>query len=876
MKRIKLLAIALIAFFCYTAKAQTISAFDSKGVTVQVDIQSIFYAIRNNNTGMTYLIFPDRTESYTTAQSLLAIQTLGCNKFYLFRVSKNNASFAVNDSVLMNIQYAKLQQTTAGKGILTTSQKNFTLQTIETHSTLVAQANTICALGGQTETSVIAAKPTAAALKLGDFVRVQNSTDTIDLQYVKTNYYEAKLIKRTATPSVYETSGSVTIDNTKAVWEKPINTGSGTGTEKEQYVNGKWLPTTNVTFATVTEMSAYTGNAETVIVTDSLRGGTFKLRTLTGNAVDNGIVFSSGITGYVWCRVDKNIVTPHMFGAIGNNSTDDTDAIRRWAKCGVKTKYIAPPSVAYKITDTVHFEKNCIVYGVGQSSKIDASTATTTSALFYFSQSGVVQTTTTTAATVYMKDRIKVASTSGFSVDDVIAIQNPADSSWSGWRPEYRQGEMLKIRKISNDTLFFYHALFDEYPITMQVWKIPQNEVNIKDFSLKMNKNIAGENLGMKFEYVTSGSINNVQVTDATYSTHTISRSYNIAVSDIRTSEQGAISGNNYGLVISSSQNINIIGGDYFGQRHGITLGGESFDLSYPARTIRISNAKIGSYGTGIVGADMHGSVDDVIYNDCLIYNGASISGRNTEYKNCTIWGDETYNNAITATEVRSGIIKLSNCIFKSRGFNPIGSVGFLNYGRNGGFASAFSRGKITIDIVNCIIDAQGINSIALIAVSNNGSTHNINFRINGLTLLNYASDRIVEIGNNSGNAQGDFFEITGVTGMTTSTFLTLVFSGAPYTTTPMKIQHQKGSVDIAVLSTDNTVIGGYNNFRTFFPKAPKVILSPSTIAGLYAIPYVYDVTSTQLRVTLKNHNSGTFGDARTFSVEYDAGIDDY
>jgi len=86
------------------------------------------------------------------------------------------------------------------------------------------------------------------------------------------------------------------------------------------------------TVNTIAELSAITNakSEQTAFVKDSLRGGTFTLSTLTGNTVDNGIIFPSSITGYVWKRDISNASSLNVkwFGAKGDNLNDDAPSIQ--------------------------------------------------------------------------------------------------------------------------------------------------------------------------------------------------------------------------------------------------------------------------------------------------------------------------------------------------------------------------------------------------------------------------------------------------------------------------------------------------------------------------------------------------------------------
>ncbi|MDE3185293.1 MAG: right-handed parallel beta-helix repeat-containing protein [Bacteroidota bacterium] len=98
--------------------------------------------------------------------------------------------------------------------------------------------------------------------------------------------------------------------------------------------------------ASITALENYTGNSNTVIVQDSLRGGTFNY--VASATPDSGTVFPRFGGGY-WKRQFSGDVNVKWFGAKGDSSTDDTYAINQAFKSGFNS-YI--PAGKYMVNDT--------------------------------------------------------------------------------------------------------------------------------------------------------------------------------------------------------------------------------------------------------------------------------------------------------------------------------------------------------------------------------------------------------------------------------------------------------------------------------------------------------------------------------------------
>lgn len=91
-----------------------------------------------------------------------------------------------------------------------------------------------------------------------------------------------------------------------------------------------WVPQSPVQevsgITTITQLSALTNakSEQVAFVKDSLRGGTFALKSAAGNTVDNGIVFPSAISGKVWVRQYDGLRSALWYGIKKDGITDNT------------------------------------------------------------------------------------------------------------------------------------------------------------------------------------------------------------------------------------------------------------------------------------------------------------------------------------------------------------------------------------------------------------------------------------------------------------------------------------------------------------------------------------------------------------------------
>lgn len=189
----KYTSILFFVLYSIIVQGQTITAKDSRNATVQIDIDKIFYAIRQNASTVAITQI-DKTEVYTSSLLTLSdIQKIGCNKFYLFRSSKNNASIPVNDSILMGSKYSQVQQTSSYLAIISTVQRGYTFETIDLWANIIKQTNTICATYVITDDTItrykIATRKVVDSLIQADTIRdvFLSLTSYTDLQAVPLN-----------------------------------------------------------------------------------------------------------------------------------------------------------------------------------------------------------------------------------------------------------------------------------------------------------------------------------------------------------------------------------------------------------------------------------------------------------------------------------------------------------------------------------------------------------------------------------------------------------------------------------------------------------------------------------------------------------------
>jgi hypothetical protein len=120
-----------------------------------------------------------------------------------------------------------------------------------------------------------------------------------------------------------------------------------------------------------TALQNYTGNAKTVIVKDTLKGGTFNYTT-AALTPDNAVIYAAtGKGSGYWQRVIKaNEIESEWFGAVGDGSHNDAPALDSAFKYNGYT-VVLRAGKTYKVQSTFHMGSGCKLVGNGATIQRD-------------------------------------------------------------------------------------------------------------------------------------------------------------------------------------------------------------------------------------------------------------------------------------------------------------------------------------------------------------------------------------------------------------------------------------------------------------------------------------------------------------------------
>lgn len=671
------------------------------------------------------------------------------------------------------------------------------------------------------------------------------------------------------------------------------------------YINGVYqqkdsYAVSGVTLTFDSAPPAGTGNIEVVTISTLALGATDAalVSTTTGTGglwstvqgFINRIVSSIGssIIGFIQAGAGavlrtvqdklREEVTPYDFGAVGDGVANDTTALQNWATCGVKNKHLAAGT--YKVNAAVTLEDGSIVRGDGESSVIDASSAGAGFSGSYVL--GVVGTLTALPALASNTSRgnssFVFSSAPTLAPNDVVLVYDPTNSSWSTDRTYYRAGEFAKVRTVSGTTANLWTAFYAGYTAAVvNIYKLSGKKVVLENFVVKG----ATESMAVPvwLSKVQNSRVEGVHGYNSAYCGMVIDKSFDVTVSDGLLEHNATAAGENYGIVLSNSQNITVQG-KFYATRHAVSIGGDDLVGCVPCRNLKIHDSVLAATGGSVPAADVHGNVEDIHYENCKIYGGITFGGKNVQYKNCSVIANETGNGVCAyASEVVGGYQRAIGCDFTSYGTPGSSGRGVLDFGRQGSAFTSSTKETSFIEILDCSVTAPSDTGGWAVTIANNGSVHYINVNIDNLRMNIPSAPVCVEMKVNSGSSYSEFIKVDNLSGLPSGCYI-LSLPGGAYSTTPLRLQKQSGRLAATATTGTAYTVAGTVTFRNPYPKTPSA-RAMFTGGGLYngnraVYTVVNTLTNTAIGLCLESGDATNWTATANGTVCWEAGFEDF
>jgi hypothetical protein len=568
------------------------------------------------------------------------------------------------------------------------------------------------------------------------------------------------------------------------------------------------------------------------------------------------------------------------FGAVGDGVTNDStafqSAIAAVATTG-QTLYV--PAGTYKITREISTTGDLIIEGDGDSTVLDFSGTVTGSNGKALSVSGSFTALPDLSTNASKNAQSLVfASAPSLVPSNVFVIYNPTDYSYSGFRPVYRAGEWLEVNGISGSTVSLTNALYDGYvAAAVDLYKLNSPTVSLRNFRI----------IGTTVESLITISLCNQPLIEnvSGYLENNwivaFDRCYKPTAINLNLFNKGD-GGDDYALAITNSQDVEVIGGNYYARRHAITTGGAGDVGCVPCRNLRFTSLTTKcDINSGVWSADFHGNTEDSVYENCRIYGGASWQGKNNRYVNCVIGDIATY-VCVYSAEIKGGYFTLENCdLFVSSDPAP-NTRGVIDIGGNSAAVTANTTERTTFIVKNCRVIAPNAGSTtSLVVFKNQGCVQYINFDIDGVTAISTPTfGNVLYTNNTSGTASSEFIVVDQITGFPSGTYLHNP-AGNYYADFPHRCQKQTGRVTLAATSGTNNTIATNISFKYPYPRVPASfatsggVTAQTFIGNRSAIASLYQVDNDSIRPQIVTGDAANWSSTANVSVSWSAMIDE-
>ena len=569
----------------------------------------------------------------------------------------------------------------------------------------------------------------------------------------------------------------------------------------------------------------------------------------------------------------RETVSVKDFGAVGNGTTDDSAAFIA-ARTAAAGKRIYVPAGTYKLNQAITSSEDLILEGDGNSTILDF-TGTITGGSYGLEATGTATQIQNLGATATVGTyTVTFASAPSLSVGDVFVIYNPTDYSWSPWRPVYRAGEWCQVLSISGSVVTTTSPLYDTYlAANVSVYKITGPKVSLRNFDIR-GTTVLGL---IKTTLCIDVLIENVKGSLANNSVVYFDRCYKPTITNPEMSNIGD-GGSDYGVVFGNSQHGKMIGGNVYSRRHAVAIGGTDAIGCVSVRDLKVIGATLkNDPASGTQAADMHGNMEDCEYQDCTIYGGGLLAGKDNRYVDCKIYGDGTSGICLYAGEILGGRIGAQGCEFISY-INPIlAGRGVVDFGGNSDALNANVLYPLTGYVEDCKWYGRNLSAASsFMRFRLDGATVTTNFVIDGLTVDIDAISSVLRSSVTSGTAACDFIVIDNLAGFPAGTILHNSTASAYYNF-PHRCQKQTGSQSLTATSGTNVTSGTTVSFKYVYPRVPSAQAGGETvIAGnVAALPCLGTLTSSTIAPRLISADATNWSSTITRTVYWSASIDE-
>ncbi|MEP3225156.1 MAG: hypothetical protein ABJO01_04215 [Parasphingorhabdus sp.] len=415
--------------------------------------------------------------------------------------------------------------------------------------------------------------------------------------------------------------------------------------------------------------------------------------------------------------------------------------------------------------------------------------------------------------------RIEFARPHGLSVNDLLGIYDPNNGSWHGGRRYYRAGEICEIVRVDENTVTVKRPLVDTYSSQGVVcFLIKAKSPSLSDIEFETTTAVPVE-----YDICRDIIIDRPKGITLASRQMRISRSYNFVVDSPFMNGLGTGAVTDYCIVVANSQHGRINGGNLYGRRHPISLGGGDYDMSVPCDDIKIIGSTL-SNGQMVDCADFHGNVRNSQYINCEIHGSIKFGGKNNGYRSCTV-GANGNGVCLNASEILGGRHFAIDCDFATFRDPREAVRGIFDVGGNAnGVVDFNSKEDCSFIIRGGSLKARNLSkSTSLLRFYNRGSRKKVNFNISGIIFDVDNPMTVLATNNISGNAMSDYIVVDGLINLPAGSSLAVHAGNSDYINMPHRLQSQRGSDSLTAEQGEHIKSGDPIRFAYRYPRAPII-----------------------------------------------------
>jgi hypothetical protein len=343
---------------------------------------------------------------------------------------------------------------------------------------------------------------------------------------------------------------------------------------------------------------------------------------------------ATGASG-AWVRQYVSDIDPAWFGAIADGITEDYAALQ--AAFGYLGEYpiSLKPYATYKVTGALDYTSDTakVITLKGNGATIDGTDEVIVNDT-QVSLSGGLLGVATAISDASEGDSSIVSTLSGVVAGDILQITST--DLFNPTRANYYKGEFVQVESVSGTTFTLTTPLEDEYTganTTAQRVNMPQ--IHVTDLNILRD----GDNIGLKVIYSRNVKVDSVSVTGSRFTGISLGYCYGGVVWNNYSFDMYYTgSGNSYGIVVVSSQNLTLESNTLYGGRHALSCGGNE-----PCRHLKIVNNTCGSKSDLAVGGlDTHGNCEHILIEGNTVYGHINAISSNTVVRGNTVYTSKT------------------------------------------------------------------------------------------------------------------------------------------------------------------------------------------------------------------------------------------